>query len=376
MRRRSLVDRRDRVVRSSARSLKRRAVFIAALVTIGGSLATGIALTARKTDAPSELSSDSTVKTAKEARRTATVTRRDLQFRFQMWGVLGRSGLRAVQGGDGVVTTLPKPGAEVSAGQALFGLDGHDGPILMIGDLPMWRTVGTGVAPGRDIRQIESNLVDLGFAADDLVVDDTFDDATKRAIERFQEARGLAVTGQIERHVVWFSPGPVRVATVTKDLGDSAAGTVLSVSSLRQVITVDLDPTQIAYASVGAQVDLDLVDGSSVRASITAVAARADFVTVNGERTDETIAVEITPEAPLQAVDNSSIIVKFTAVTAADALCVPVDAIVATADGRFAVEVIGPAHRTKLVQVELGRNADGWVEITGDVAEGSTVVTA
>lgn len=372
MRRRNHVERGNRSMRSSTRKLKLRPVFIAALVTIATCFAIGIVLADRKTDVTSELSSDSTVG---DARRTATVTRRDLHFRFQTWGVLGRSGIRTVQGGDGVVTALPRPGATIRVGKALFGLDGHDGPILMIGGLPMWRTVGTGVTPGRDVRQIESNLVDLGFAADDLVVDDAFDDATKRAIERFQQAHGLAVTGQIERHVVWFSSGPVRVATVTKYLGEPAAGTVLTVTNLKQVITVNLEPTQIAYASVGDQVKVELADGSTVGASISRVAVGAN-VTVNGESTEETIAVEITPTTPLQAVDNSSILVKFAAVTATNVLCVPVDAIVATADGRFAVEVINPAGRTKLVEVELGRNADGWVEITGDVAEGSTVVTA
>lgn len=362
-------------MRNSTRTFKSRTVFFAVLVTIAGCLATGIALTARNTDATSELNTDPTVDTAGVTRRTATVTLRELQFRFQMWGVLGRSGLRTVQAGDGVVTTLPRSGAEVGVGQALFGLDGHDGPILMTGNLPMWRTVGAGVTAGPDVQQIESNLAELGFATDGLTVDTTFDDATTRAIERFQQAHGLAVTGEIDRYAVWFSPGPVRVATVTKELGESAAGDVLTVSSLQQVVTVNLDPTQISYASVGDQVDLELVDGSAVRASITGVAATADVAIVNGERT-ETIAVQITPEAPLQAVDGSSIIVRFIAVTAVDALCVPVDAIVATADGRFAVEVVDPHGGTTLVQVELGRNADGWVEITGDVAEGTSVVTA
>lgn len=362
-------------MRNSTRNLKRRSVLIAALVAIAGGLATSIALAGQDSSATSERNADPTAVTAGTTRRTGTVTRRDLQFTFQMWGVLGRSGLRRVQAGNGVITTLPKAGAEVSAGQALFGLDGHDGPILMTGDLPIWRTVSAGVSAGPDVEQIESNLVGLGFATDDLVVDGTFDDATKRAIEKFQQAHGHDVTGEIDQYDVWFSPGPVRVATVTKELGEAAAGDVLTVSSLQQVITVNLDPTQISYASVGHAVDLELVDRSTVRASITGVAATANVATVNGERT-ETIAVQVTPETPLQAVDGSSIIVKFVAVKAEDALCVPTDAIVATADGRFAVESVAPDGSTTLIQVELGRNADGWVEIIGDVAEGTSVVTA
>ena len=56
-------------------------------------------------------------------------------------------------------------------------------------------------------------------------------------------------------------------------------------------------------------------------------------------------------------------------------LAVPVEAVLALAEGGYAVEVVDGAT-THLVGVELGPFVDGQVEVVGDVAEGDTVVTA
>jgi hypothetical protein len=62
-----------------------------------------------------------------------------------------------------------------------------------------------------------------------------------------------------------------------------------------------------------------------------------------------------------------------TIVAAENALTVPVEAVLALAEGGYAVEVHGAAS-SHLVGVELGTFADGFVEIAGDVAEGAEVV--
>ena len=58
---------------------------------------------------------------------------------------------------------------------------------------------------------------------------------------------------------------------------------------------------------------------------------------------------------------------------ATDVLAVPVDALLALAEGGYAVELVTGAGRSDLVAVELGAFADGWVEVTGDIAEGDEV---
>ena len=61
----------------------------------------------------------------------------------------------------------------------------------------------------------------------------------------------------------------------------------------------------------------------------------------------------------------------------AGATAVPAAALLALAEGGYAVEVPDAAAvtGTRLVRVEVGMFADGWVQITGDVAPGDQVVT-
>jgi hypothetical protein len=55
-----------------------------------------------------------------------------------------------------------------------------------------------------------------------------------------------------------------------------------------------------------------------------------------------------------------------------DALAVPVTALVATAPGRYGVELAGSG---RLVDVTVGAFADGWVQVTGTgLAPGTRVV--
>ncbi len=310
-------------------------------------------------------------------RRTAQVMRRDLQFTFNMWGVLGRTGLRTVGGGDGIVTALPAPGTLIDEGDALYGVDGHDGPVLLEGALPMWRSISAGISDGPDIEQLEAGLARLGYSASTLVIDRQFTDATRLIIEDFQRARGVAVTGALGPDDIWFSPGPVRVATLSTTLGRPATSDVLNVTDIDQTIEVGLDPRQIQYVAAGDAVTLSLPDGASAAAVVARVAETATVTRDNnGVPISQTISVSITPQDRLDVADGSSVIVRFLTVTANDVLAVPSDAIVATSDHRFALEVVAPDGTTTLVEVTLGQNADGWVEVAGDIVDGSTVVTA
>jgi hypothetical protein len=58
---------------------------------------------------------------------------------------------------------------------------------------------------------------------------------------------------------------------------------------------------------------------------------------------------------------------------AGDVLAVPARALLALAEGGWAVELVGPGGTTALVGVELGAVVDGMAEITGEVAEGDEV---
>ena len=52
------------------------------------------------------------------------------------------------------------------------------------------------------------------------------------------------------------------------------------------------------------------------------------------------------------------------------------EALVALAEGGYAVEVTGPDGNRDYRAVSIGEFADGWVEITGDLSEGDEVVVS
>ena len=84
----------------------------------------------------------------------------------QVDGRLGYGATRTIGGGpDGVITALPAEGTVIDRGGTLWEVDGAPGPALLFGDRPMWRRAVDRVSTnGEDVRQLEENLVALGFA--------------------------------------------------------------------------------------------------------------------------------------------------------------------------------------------------------------------
>ena len=85
---------------------------------------------------------------------------------------------------------------------------------MFYGRRPEWRALSAGVTPGRDVAQLDRNLIALGYGAG-LVVSDYFTGATAYAVELWQAARGLPVTGTVPLGQVAYAPGPLRVTGVT-----------------------------------------------------------------------------------------------------------------------------------------------------------------
>jgi peptidoglycan hydrolase-like protein with peptidoglycan-binding domain len=327
--------------------------------------------------------SDATIadrQSAAESLNTTKVTKRDLVDTVEADGTLGYGTPRSVHGpGAGTVTELPEAGTVLRPDQALYSVDGHAGPILLDGELPMWRPLGDGVDDGADVRQLEANLVHLGFGAGEITVDDEWTWATREAVEDWQEAHGLEATGQVAPADVWFAPAAVRVGSITAAIGDPAAGEVLTLTGTDRLVHVDLDTAYGQYATEGGTVGLELTDGTTTAGRVTDVASTATIS--GGEGQDDqllatTVAVEITPDNPIEALDESPVTVSFTSSTVEDALAVPLEAIVATRSGGYALEVVDDDGTTHLVDVTLGRFADGWVQVEGDIGEGQEVVTA
>jgi len=309
---------------------------------------------------------------------TATVERRDLVERETFDGTLGYSDARTLTGAlTGTITSLRPEGAVVRRGRVLYRVDGT-AVRLLLGRIPAWRAFAEGMSDGEDVRQLERNLVALGHDPDgDVDVDDEFDWATEDAIRRWEEDLGLEEDGQIPLGEVAFLPGPARVGQHHIEVGSSVGpgGQVMDVSSTEQVVTVDLEADRQDLVRRGDRVEVELPDGRRARGVVTEVGRVAER-DVEDEEAEPTIEVTISPRGERgRALDQAPVDVDIEVARAEGVLAVPVAALLALAEGGYAVEVVEDGGARHLVGVETGAYADGWVEISVDgIGEGTRVV--
>ena len=168
-----------------------------------------------------------------------------------------------------------------------------------------------------------------------------------------------------------FIDAPVQVADVTGVVGQQASEAGITVTSPQQSILVDLDAADADLVAVDDVVEVELPTGDTTTATVT---------TIGTAETDEatgttTLPVTLTiADAPPLA-DGTPVDVHVEIAAAAGVLAVPVEAVLALAEGGYAVEVADDgAATTRLVGVTLGVFADGMVEIEGDIDAGARVV--
>jgi hypothetical protein len=170
---------------------------------------------------------------------------------------------------------------------------------------------------------------------------------------------------------VAIAPGALRILTVRGALGAAAQGAVLTVTSTVRRATVDLPVTRQRLAKIGGKVRIDLPGGKSTTgqvASIGTLATAGDPGDTGTAQTGQgtqtaTIPVEITLDHPKTAgrLDGAPVTVGFTSATRKGVLAVPVNALLAAADGGYAVEAVSGT----LIPVRLGLFAEGKVEVSG-----------
>ena len=346
--------------------MKRRWLILG-IVAIGAA-AVGVTMATRRPTTADGAGADTTV-----PRETAKLTRQNLVDEEKLHGTLGYGQSSTVGGaGSGTITGLPEPGTVIKQGDSTWQVDGHVGPALVYGSLPVWRTMRSGVADGADVAQLEQNLTDLGFGAD-LTVDEHFDSKTTAAIKAWQESRGLKKTGAVGPGDVLVEPGPVRVAEQRARIGDQVKPEILSVTPAEQVVTLDVALDKISLLKTGASVKIELPDDSRVDGTVSTIGRVA---TVKQDGSAATIEVGVALAAPVDSLDAAPVDVVVTTQKATGVLVAPIRALVALAEGGYAVEKVSGAA-TQLVAVKPGEFGDGVVAITGDgLAEGDTVVVA
>ena len=110
-------------------------------------------------------------------------------------------------------------------------------------------------------------------------------------------------------------------------------------------------------------------------ASITEVGATATQPRGEGAPT-VTVTVVLDDDATIRELDSAPVDVEIAGPTQTDALLAPITALLAVQGGGYGLEVVEPDGGHRIVRVEPGISADGRVAVTGDIAEGATVVTA
>lgn len=276
-------------------------------------------------------------------------------------------------------------GQAVKRGEPMYHVDGRPVP-LFYGDAPLWRNLAEGVANGKDVRLLELNLAALGHGAS-LKVDDRFTEGTTTAIKRWQKASGVPQTGRVSPADVSVQPDAVRVTAVKATLGAPAQGEIASVSGQRRVVTVKLPVDRQTLVKQGVPVTVVLPGDKSTPGTV----ARIGTVVSpdggdgggpgggkggGGGSTGPTLPVEITLDRPedVGALDGAPVTVRVVSETRKDVLSLPVNALLALAEGGYGVEVVDPSGFRHVVAVRTGLFANNRVEVTGDgLAPGTKV---
>ncbi|MFD1048711.1 peptidoglycan-binding protein, partial [Kibdelosporangium lantanae] len=213
---------------------------------------------------------------------TALVEQRKLTAQTILNGTLSYGGkFDIVNRVEGTVTGLPAAGDTIEHGKPLYWIDTRP-VVFLTGDLPVYRELATG-AKGADVRQLNAELVALGYAEARSLGpgSETFGTATTVAVKKLQKQHGLGQTGKLGLGEVVFLPaGAVRVSKVVAAVGSPApVGVVEETTSTQRVVTVAVETSQASMIKVGDSVSVTLPDRRTTAGrvkSIGAVATKGD----------------------------------------------------------------------------------------------------
>jgi hypothetical protein len=302
------------------------------------------------------------------------VLRRSLTQRTQVTGTLGYAGHYTIRGRDqGTLTWLPSIGQVIEQGQRLYERDATP-TVLLYGTIPAYRGLAdSGTTTGSDVAQLNHDLVALGYLnrAEADQAWSRFTAATSAAVKRMQHHLGVPRTGRLPLGSVVFLPTAARVTTLLGGLGAPAAGAIMTATSTVPTVTVALDAGLQTEVKTGNKVSISLPDTRTTTGTITSVGQVATVAADGQDGADNataTVPVTIRLIAPAAAGhwDQAPVLVAITTSTVANVLAVPVNALLALAGDRYAVEVVdrGGTHRLVPVTPGLFDDVSGLVQVT------------
>lgn len=294
------------------------------------------------------------------------------------------------------VTQLAGAGTAVDRGQPLYWLDGVPAPLL-IGSQTAYRAFTPGMSDGADVTQLQQNLAALGLGP--VRQSGHFDAATGDAVKALQRRLGAPATGSLGLGQVAFAPVPLRVTNQVLAAGGQAQPGIalLTATSTTRAVVVPLPVAQENLVHVGDKVTIDLPDGKTTTSGqvseVSTVASAPanpgasggnggtgngsgqNSVTAQQQAANTTVPVTISLDNPAVAgvLDQAPVTVEITDSSAANVLAVPVQALVALADGGYGLQLTG-ASGDRVVPVTTGLFGGGMVQVSGDGIEAGTVV--
>lgn len=216
-------------------------------------------------ETPQVLASQATERTV-----VAPVSMEKWERRYQVGVVLERSApLELVAATSGVVTSLDlAAGQQVEAGQVLLRV--NDSPLLaFVSSAPLYRELSDG-DHGPDVVRLNRYLADMGLLASE--DEDSFDDATRDALEELFEAHGRAGVSSVQpADFVWVPEGFV-VAEVHTRVGEPLTpGGLLATGESVPLAVVVSEPAEVVPGDPG---------------TLTVGGVRVDYVAGSGPMTD------------------------------------------------------------------------------------------
>ncbi len=305
---------------------------------------------------------------------TAVVARKDLVETTEIDGTLGFGDPVALPNrASGVLTALPEPGTVIEPGDVLYEVD--EVPVVyVLGETPAYRTMREDTE-GTDVLQLEEYLDSLGFMElHNATVDGDFTGYTEDVVEDWYETVfGINEQTSVDDGMVVFGTESFRISQVTGELGTQVnGGSVLSYTSTTRVVTVQLDTADSGILEEGQSVVVELPDESEVDATVTFV---SDTVTTEGQGPSAVswIDVELVLDGEGSAFDESPVTIIVDEPVELDAVVIPIPALVALAEGGYAVEKMVDGTPT-LIAVEIGSFLSNEVSVRGSLQPGDTVV--
>ncbi|AWZ18611.1 efflux RND transporter periplasmic adaptor subunit [Streptomyces sp. ICC1] len=280
--------------------------------------------------------------------------------------------------GSATLTWVAPAGSSIERDGKLYEVNGK--PVrLMYGTTPVYRTMKTG-DKGEDVKQLKRNLQALGFGTGLDPSDGTFTAGTATGVKRWQKSHSLKETGEIGKDDIAFASGPQRVQKNDMAVGDEAAAgkPVLTLTGTERLVRFQLDVAKAGAAKVGDPVTVTLPGGATATGKIESVGSTANpddpasggaggpgGPGVGDKKPKLQVEVTLDNAAEAKGPDQSPVSVNLTGETRKGVLSVPVNSLLALADGGFGVQVVENGT-VREVKVELGMFGKGRVEVKGD----------